>query len=100
MISANTLSSYDGDDAPAAPAPAAKAPTPEPVKNEAAQESAPEGNYHGGDASTQVKQEPDYSGGDMDMNGSGWNSNGGNQSYDNGHNDDDNYGPINVKEDG
>ncbi|KAF2791662.1 RNA-binding domain-containing protein [Melanomma pulvis-pyrius CBS 109.77] len=36
----------------------------------------------------------------MDMNGAGWNGNGGNQSYDNAQADDDNYGPINVKEDG
>ena len=38
-------------------------------------------------------------GDDTNMDGSAYN-NGGNQSYDNGQNDDDNYGPINVKEDG
>lgn len=51
--------------------------------------------YNGGNDEHKAKQEQDYDGGDMDMGGSGWNGNGGNQSY-----DDDNYGPINVKEDG
>jgi RNA-binding protein Musashi len=34
------------------------------------------------------------------MDQSGYNGGGGDQSYDNAPTDDDNYGPINVKEDG
>lgn len=44
-------------------------------------------------------QEPAAGGNDTNMDGSAYN-NGGAQAYDNGQNDDDNYGPINVKEDG
>ena len=44
-------------------------------------------------------QEPATAGGDTNMDGSAFN-NGGNQSYDNNQNNDNDYGPINVKEDG
>ncbi|KAF3045096.1 hypothetical protein E8E12_008641 [Didymella heteroderae] len=44
-------------------------------------------------------QEPAAAGGDTSMDGSAFN-NGGDQSYDNNQNNDNDYGPINVKEDG
>ncbi|KAJ4383633.1 hypothetical protein N0V86_001688 [Didymella sp. IMI 355093] len=44
-------------------------------------------------------QEPAAAGGDANMDGSAFN-NGGDQSYDNNQNNDNDYGPINVKEDG
>lgn len=100
---ANPTCSYDGDEAPAQPAqpaPAAKAPASEPANPEPADEPVADIAYSGGDGDDRVKQEPAFDGGDMDMNGAGWNGNGGNQSYDNAQVDDDNYGPINVKEDG
>ena len=64
-----------------------------------ANEPASDNAYNGADNGTAVKQEAGLEGDDMDMNGSAWNG-GGNQSYDNVAMDDDNYGPINVKEDG
>ncbi|KAL1609836.1 hypothetical protein SLS59_001347 [Nothophoma quercina] len=85
------------DDEPASkPTPAAAPPKAEPevtaevqsaVPQETPQEAAP------------AWQEPAAGGVDTNMAGSAFN-NGGNQSYHNAQNDDDNYGPINVKEDG
>jgi len=61
--------------------------------------SATESTANGRDNTHNVKAEPDTSG-DAEMQGSAWNGNG-NQSYDHAQVEvDDNYGPINVKEDG
>ncbi|KAF2202220.1 hypothetical protein GQ43DRAFT_430962 [Delitschia confertaspora ATCC 74209] len=97
---------YEGDDAiPANPtAPASKPAEPAPAKQEA-HESAPapvpEPAANTGD-SQYGKQEEFSHGGDADMHGSNqnWNQND-NQTYDSGEVErEDNYGPINVKEDG
>ncbi|KAF2478220.1 uncharacterized protein BDR25DRAFT_309018 [Lindgomyces ingoldianus] len=94
---------YEGDEAPSKPtqsAPVAKSELPEPAK--AAEEPAPStaSNGVGGGDNSAMKQEAASEGGDYDMNGGGWNANA-SQSYDHAPaDDDDNYGPINVKEDG
>ncbi|XPS74489.1 hypothetical protein M3J09_006605 [Ascochyta lentis] len=89
------------DDEPASkPTPAAAAPplptNAEPEMNTEPQSAPPQETAQ--DAAPSW-QEPAAAGNDTNMDGSAYN-NGGNQAYDNGQNDDDNYGPINVKEDG
>jgi hypothetical protein len=75
----------------------------EPVKTEPVDESAPSGASNGAhdlDASAMKQEDMGTEGLDAHMGGSGWGGNG-NQSYDSVAMDqDDNYGPINVKEDG
>ncbi|KAJ4375807.1 hypothetical protein N0V83_001084 [Neocucurbitaria cava] len=91
---------YDEEPAPkpaAAAPPAAKA-EPEPVQAESAPTQAPDPAQNGGQEGAPSWQAP-AAGGDGSMDHSGYNG-GGNQSYDNAPMEDDNYGPINVKEDG
>ncbi|KAF1994992.1 RNA-binding domain-containing protein, partial [Amniculicola lignicola CBS 123094] len=96
---------YDGDDAPAQPVQttsAAKSEAPEPAQSEPATQQNPEpaGNgAYGGDGGDASYQNQAYSGGDYGMEDAAGNGNA-IQSYDDGPADDDNYGPINVKEDG
>ncbi|KAF2011929.1 hypothetical protein BU24DRAFT_412477 [Aaosphaeria arxii CBS 175.79] len=104
---------YEGDDTPAKPAqpaqpaPAAKPQEPEPVQPEPVnaptqQPVAQEVNV----ADSRGWEQPNAAGnhGDANMGNGAWNGNGagnGNQSFDQAAGDqDDNYGPINVKEDG
>ncbi|KAF2195864.1 hypothetical protein K469DRAFT_682104 [Zopfia rhizophila CBS 207.26] len=102
---ADLMDSYEGDDVsskPAQPAPAVRAEEPNPVKSEVVEESMHDtvsNGAIGADSSAPMRQGPGDDGGDMDMNGSAWNGNA-TQGYDHTAIDDDNYGPINVKEDG
>jgi len=90
---------YDEEPAskPAAPAPA-QAPAPEPVQTEPVNAPIQEAPQNGGQESAPSWQ--GQTGGD-DSHGdhSAYNAGAG-QSYDNAPMEDDNYGPINVKEDG
>jgi hypothetical protein len=97
---------YEGDDAPANPqqsAAAVKA-EPEPIKAEVAEEAAGDGNT--ADAYGADNDDANYGGGynngDADMGGGAWNgSGGGNHGYESAPaQPDDDYGPINIKEDG
>ncbi|KAH7118736.1 RNA-binding protein [Dendryphion nanum] len=102
---------YEGDDTPAKPtqpalpatkieeAVPARVPSQLPAHIPSLSEQAPEVAHGGEYAATGT---PQTGAGDMVMDGSGWNSNGnGDQSYDQGAGEnEDNYGPINVKEDG
>lgn len=95
--------SYDDEPSKAeepAPAPAPVA-APEPIKTEPAHVPQQDTAQHGGQDSNvqswQGQAESHESHGDQ----SGYNAGAGNQSYnDNAPAEDDNYGPINVKEDG
>ncbi|KAG9193309.1 hypothetical protein G6011_03344 [Alternaria panax] len=92
------------DDEPASkPAAAAPAPAPktEPEPTPAEPVSAPPQDTTQGNGQDAAPSWPAQGGGEQDshMDQSGYNA-GGVQSYDNAPMDDDNYGPINVKEDG
>lgn len=93
--------SYDEEPSskPAAPAPApVPAAAPEPVQAEAASAPTQEAPQNGAQDSAPSWQ--GQAGGDVSHgNQTGYNGGGG-QSYDNAPMEDDNYGPINVKEDG
>jgi hypothetical protein len=95
---ADLRNSYEGDDAPAKPsqpAPAVKA-EPQPIKTEPVEQSAHDEASHDVYGMDGVNQGAGYG----DMGGATWNGNG-NQQYDDapgGHEED--YGPINIKEDG
>lgn len=84
--------------APAAPAPAAE---PEPIKTEPESSTGLDRAQHGAEDGASGWQEPQmqqqFKQEDMDQ--SGYNG-GGDQSYGNAPMEEDNYGPINVKEDG
>ncbi|RYN36664.1 hypothetical protein AA0112_g4607 [Alternaria arborescens] len=84
--------------AAAAPAPAPKT---EPEPTQAEPVSAPPQDSTHDNAQNAAPSWPAQAGGEQDshMDQSGYNA-GGDQSYDNAPVDDDNYGPINVKEDG
>ncbi|KAH7392237.1 hypothetical protein DE146DRAFT_634397 [Phaeosphaeria sp. MPI-PUGE-AT-0046c] len=84
--------------APAAPAPAPQA-EPEPVKTEAASAPPQDTTQNGADNGMPSWQAPAAAGQDAHMDQSGYNA-AGNQSFDNAPMGDDNYGSINVKEDG
>ena len=97
--------SYDEEPSskPSAAAPAAAAPPapaePEPARAEpAASEPVADYSNNGADNSAMTGQSG-FGGGQVDMGGQGFNG-GANQSFDNAPAEDDNYGPINVKEDG
>lgn len=95
------MSSYDDEPASksAPPAPAPKA-EPEPVQVESANAPPEETTQHGDQDAAPSWQGQAPGGNDSHMDHSGYNA-GGNQSYDNAPmEDDNNYGPINVKEDG
>lgn len=59
----------------------------------------PNSAQNGGQDAASSWPAPAAGGDDTNMDHSGYNA-GGNQSYDNAPTEDDNYGPINVKEDG
>ncbi|CAN9405360.1 hypothetical protein AA0119_g3561 [Alternaria tenuissima] len=84
--------------AAAAPAPAPKT---EPEPTQAEPVSAPPQDSTHDNGHNAASSWPAQAGGEQDshMDQSGYNA-GGDQSYDNAPVDDDNYGPINVKEDG
>lgn len=94
--------SYDEEPAskPTVPAPAPKA-EPEPALAQPEPASAPpQIAAHNGEQQAAPSWQPQAAGGDdSHMDHSGFNA-GGNQSYDNAPMEEDNYGPINVKEDG
>jgi hypothetical protein len=102
------LTSHSYDDEPAskpaaaaAPAPAPQA-DPEPVRTEQASAPTQDTNQNGAESGAPSWQAPQAGGEDMHMDQaqSGYNA-GGDQSYDNNAPmEEDNYGPINVKEDG
>ncbi|KAF1931747.1 uncharacterized protein M421DRAFT_319887 [Didymella exigua CBS 183.55] len=86
------------DDEPASkPTPAAAAP----LKAESEVKTEPQNasTYDAPQDAAPSWQEPAATGGDTNMDGPAFN-NGGNQSYGNDQNNDNDYGPINVKEDG
>jgi hypothetical protein len=96
--------SYEGDDTPAKPAqppPASQSEVSEHLKTEPTDQSATESATNGAQAADSGGYGHQDAGfGDADMGGGDWNGNG-NQSYDApAVEQDDNYGPINVKEDG
>ncbi|KAH8726439.1 hypothetical protein GQ44DRAFT_613658 [Phaeosphaeriaceae sp. PMI808] len=84
--------------AAAAPAPAPQA-QPEPVQTETVSAPAQDAAQNGADSAAQSWQAQAAGGEDAQMDQSGYNV-GGDQSYGNAPMEDDNYGPINVKEDG
>jgi len=96
-----TASSYDDDhtqpSAPAAPAPQA---APEPVKTEPESAPAQETSQNGQESATPSWPAHQAGGEDSHMDQSGGYNNGGDQSYGNAPMQEDNYPPINVKEDG
>lgn len=69
------------------------------MQAEPAAAPAPDSAQNGGQDSASSWQAPAAGGDDSNMDHSAYNG-GGNQSYDNAPMEDDNYGPINVKEDG
>jgi RNA-binding protein Musashi len=69
------------------------------VRAEPASAPAPDTAQNGADSAAPSWQAPSAGGEDAHMDHSGYNA-GGDQSYDNAPMEDDNYGPINVKEDG
>jgi RNA-binding protein Musashi len=69
------------------------------VKAEPASAPAPDTTQNGADNAAPSWQAPQAGGQDTHMDQSGYNA-GGDQSYDNAPMEEDNYGPINVKEDG
>lgn len=95
--SANDTLSYDEEPAKSAPAPPVAKSEPEPVKTESIPEPIATQN-EAANIAPPVQGEQSYDAGDAHMDGSAWNG-AGEQSHDNAG-DDDNYGPINVKEDG
>ncbi|KAH3920348.1 hypothetical protein HBI56_068910 [Parastagonospora nodorum] len=84
--------------APAAPAPVPQA-EPEPMKAEPASAPAQDTTQTAADNAAPSWQAPSAGGQDAHMDNSGYNA-GGDQSFDNAPMADNNYGPINVKEDG
>lgn len=93
---------YDGDDTPAKPTQAPAQVQPDIASssaNDAPAQSADYGENGGDEGSYQQAQA--HAGGDVDMHASASNYNNGNQSYEHETTEQDaNYGPINVKEDG
>lgn len=69
------------------------------MKTEQASAPAPDAAQNGAESAAPSWQAPQAGGGDLHMDHSGYNA-GGDQSYDNAPMENDNYGPINVKEDG
>jgi hypothetical protein len=103
-ISTDKHASYEGDDTPAKPAqppPASQPEVSEHPKTEPTEQSATASATNGAQlAESSGYEQQDAGFGDADMGGGDWNGNG-NQSYDAPTiEQDDNYGPINVKEDG
>jgi len=94
---------YDEEPAKPSPAPAASAPAsqivPEPAQAEPVAAAVQPKLESSADTPAQSWQGQSGGGDDTNMDHSGYNA-GGDQSFDNGPADDDNYGPINVKEDG
>ncbi|KAF1840297.1 uncharacterized protein K460DRAFT_206160 [Cucurbitaria berberidis CBS 394.84] len=83
----------------AAPVAAPARAEPEQVPVEQVNTQIPDSAQNGGQDAVPTWQDSTARGGDSNMDHSGYNA-GGNQSYDNNHMEEDNYGPINVKEDG
>jgi RNA-binding protein Musashi len=69
------------------------------MKAEPSSAPAQDTTHNGGENTVPSWQAPQASGEDSHMDHSGYNA-GGDQSYHNAPMEDDNYGPINVKEDG
>lgn len=90
------------DEEPASKSAPAAAPVrtePEPANAQPVNEPVPDISHNMAESAAPVMQEAGVGAEDSHMDGSAFNGNG-NQAFDNAPLEDDNYGPINVKEDG